>query len=149
LRLWTGTYNKRLQKLSQGASVSNSNLSHDPGGSDQALGNITPISPKTRNERSPDPLQNSPRTSESARLNEDPADGSDMPKLADSHPYRTSWPSWMGPALENLESYTDSPTWRRVLEKWLELEDKLGYPYGQVCGCSCFSSRFGSQVLAV
>jgi hypothetical protein len=39
-------------------------------------------------------------------------------------------------ALDRLESYTDNPTWKQLLEKWLEFEDKLGYPYGQV-GSAC------------
>jgi len=66
----------------------------------------------------------------------DDTDVGTMLKLVDTHPHCKRWPSWMKPALSRLESYTDNPTWKRLLGKWLEFEDKLGYPYGQVrCVC--------------
>jgi hypothetical protein len=52
--------------------------------------------------------------------------------LIDSHPCRDQWPLWMSPAVLCFEDYNNSVKWRRLLMLWLDLEDKLGYPYGQV-----------------
>jgi len=54
------------------------------------------------------------------------------PCLIDSHPCRDQWPSWMIHAVSRLEEYTHSEKWRQLLLLWLDFEDKLGYPYGQV-----------------
>jgi hypothetical protein len=54
------------------------------------------------------------------------------PCLIDSHPCREQWPSWMSHAVSRLEEYTNSVKWRQLLLLWLDFEDKLGYPYGQV-----------------
>ena len=52
--------------------------------------------------------------------------------LTNTHPLRERWPSWMSPAIAKLETYSNHPEWKKLLESWLEFEDKLGYPYGQV-----------------
>jgi hypothetical protein len=62
--------------------------------------------------------------------------------LVDSHPYRDRWFSWMHPAVGKLDSVLDHPRWVWVLNKWLEFEDKLGYPYGQVCDCCALPHFF-------
>jgi hypothetical protein len=54
------------------------------------------------------------------------------PSLAVSHPNSSHWPPWIHPAVDKLEQYSNDPRWIEVLKQWLELEDKLGYPYGQV-----------------
>ena len=53
-------------------------------------------------------------------------------RLAESHPYRTRWPEWMSTALSILENISSHSRWVQLLELWLQFEDKLGYPYGQV-----------------
>ena len=78
-----------------------------------------------------------------------PSDKSEPQRLplVDSHPYRDRWSSWMRPALGMLDSISDHPRWVKVLNEWLEFEDKLGYPYGQVRDCSisphfCFTHGY-------
>ena len=52
--------------------------------------------------------------------------------IAESHPSCEHWPSWMPPAVSKLEAYSTCPRWKGAILLWLELEEKLGYPYGQV-----------------
>ena len=54
------------------------------------------------------------------------------PRLTDSHLCRDQWPSWMIHAVTHLEEYNGDAKWRQLLLLWLEFEDKMGYPYGQV-----------------
>jgi hypothetical protein len=74
----------------------------------------------------------SPKLSDKPEPHDD--DQERLPSV-DSHPYRDHWSSWMRPALGMLDSISNHPRWVRVLNQWLEFEDKLGYPYGQVCDC--------------
>jgi hypothetical protein len=39
----------------------------------------------------------------------------------------------MSTVVARLEAYSDYPQWIEILEMWLEFEDQLGYPHGQVC----------------
>ena len=61
----------------------------------------------------------------------DATDGEEQ-LIAESHPSREHWPAWMPPAVSKLEAYSTSPRWKGAILLWLELEEKLGYPYGQV-----------------
>src|ERR1700736_2480039 len=53
------------------------------------------------------------------------------------HPYAERWPTWMAPAVSKLEAFSDDPRWIGIVDLWLEFEELLGYPYGQVC---CFAT---------
>jgi len=60
-----------------------------------------------------------------------------------THPYAERWPSWMALAVSKLEAFSDDPRWIGIVDLWLEFEELLGYPYGQVC---CFAT---GQLVAV
>ena len=51
-----------------------------------------------------------------------------------THPYAERWPAWMALAVSKLEAFSDDPRWIGIVDLWLEFEELLGYPYGQVCG---------------
>jgi hypothetical protein len=49
----------------------------------------------------------------------------------------------MALAVSKLEAFSDDPRWIGIVDLWLEFEELLGYPYGQVC---CFAT---GQLVAV
>lgn len=55
----------------------------------------------------------------------------------DTHPYRDRWLPWMRPAVDKLQNFCNNARWLDILDLWLEMEDLLGYPYGQVSLSNC------------
>lgn len=55
------------------------------------------------------------------------------PSLADTHPDRHKWPTWIAPSVHMLEKMIKGRHWTRAMEDWLTLEGILEYPEGKVC----------------
>lgn len=54
------------------------------------------------------------------------------PSLTETHPNRANWPEWIAPCVRALEGMIEGRHWHQTISDWLDLEDMLGYPEGQV-----------------
>ncbi|KIM80236.1 hypothetical protein PILCRDRAFT_9780, partial [Piloderma croceum F 1598] len=49
-----------------------------------------------------------------------------------NYPNRSSWPSWITEAMQELDLMSDQLEWKECVAAWLEMEHRLGYPVGMV-----------------
>lgn len=51
-------------------------------------------------------------------------------RLTDTHPDSGKWPLWLYNAVRSLETLATCEDWERVLNYWIIIEKRLGYPTG-------------------
>lgn len=88
----------------------------------------TPPSPTTDRASPTQP----PRKTELRLMPMDTEAVQSAPSLSDTHPNRAKWPKWIAPCVRALEGMIEGQHWDQIVGNWLDLEDILGYPQGQV-----------------